>query len=277
MGTAAFPQPATARLRGRAESVFVCEEQLSMANSTAFKLLRDAAPTISVGVVTANLLSLGSEIALLEHTGTKVAHIDVMDGCFCPMMTVGPPFIKAIRTSLLKDAHLMIDEPLEKVAEYVAVGADIVTIHAEAGSNTHRVLQKLGTLTNANDPERGVVRGVALNPGTTLEVLDPLLDELELILLLSVNPGFRGQKYCASTSHRIARVQRMIQDSGKDIILCVDGGITKENIAEVAATGADLIVTGSAVFDGKTPEANAHFMLEAVAQAARNRKSGAGA
>jgi ribulose-phosphate 3-epimerase len=236
-----------------------------MANPKGLELLRAAAPTVSIGVVTANLLSLGSEIALLERTGAKLAHVDVMDGCFCPMMTVGPPFIKAIKTSLLKDVHLMIEEPLEKVAEYIAVGADIITIHVEACSNVHRVLQKLGTLTNANDAGRGIVRGVALNPGTPLEALEPLLDELEYILLLAVNPGWGGQKYIPSTTARVARVQRMIAASGKNIILGVDGGITKENIAEVAATGADLVVTGSAVFDGKTPEANARFMLEAVA------------
>jgi ribulose-phosphate 3-epimerase len=236
-----------------------------MANPKALELLRAAAPTVSIGVVTANLLSLGSEIKLLEGTGAKLAHVDVMDGCFCPMMTVGPPFIKAIKTSLLKDVHLMIQEPLEKVAEYVAVGADILTVHVEACSHVHRVLQKLGSLTNVNDAERGIVRGVALNPGTPLEALEPLLDELEYILLLAVNPGWGGQKYIHSTTARIAGVQRMIAASGKSIILGVDGGITKDNIAEVAATGADLIITGSAVFDGKTPDANARFMLEAVA------------
>src|SRR5208283_1284663 len=236
-----------------------------MAKSKCLELLRAAAPTVSIGVVTANLLALGSEISLLERTGVKLAHVDVMDGCFCPMMTVGPPFIKAIKTSLLKDVHLMIEEPLEKVAEYVAVGSDIVTIHVEACSHVHRVLQKLGSLTNANDPERGIVRGVALNPGTPLEALEPLLDELEYISLLAVNPGWGGQKYIPATTARLARVQRMIADSGKNIILGVDGGITKENIAPVAATGADLIVTGSAVFDGKAPEANARFMLDAVA------------
>jgi ribulose-phosphate 3-epimerase len=236
-----------------------------MAKNKGFELLRAVAPTVSVGVVTANLLALGSEISLLERTGVKLAHVDVMDGCFCPMMTVGPPFIKAIKTSLFKDVHLMIEEPLEKVAEYVAAGADMVTIHVEACSHVHRVLQKLGTLTNVNDADRGIVRGVALNPGTPLEALEPLLDELEYISLLAVNPGWGGQKYIPSTTARLARVQRMIADSGKNIILGVDGGITKENIVQAAATGADLIVTGSAVFDGKTPEANARFMLDAVA------------
>ena len=242
-----------------------------MGNCKALEMLRATAPTVSVGVVTANLLSLGTEIKLLEQTGAKLAHVDVMDGCFCPMMTVGPPFIKAIKTSLLKDVHLMIAEPLEKVAEYVAVGADIVTVHVEACSNVHRVLQKLGSLTNANDPERGVVRGVALNPGTPLEALEPLLDELEFISLLAVNPGWGGQKYIPSTTARIARVKRMIAESGKNIILCADGGITKANIAEIAATGVDVIVAGSAVFDGKTPEANARFMLDAVAAVSRKQ------
>ena len=242
-----------------------------MVNSQGFELLRAAAPTVSVGVLTANLLSLGSEIELLDRTGAKLAHIDVMDGCFCPMMTVGPPFIKAIKTSLLKDVHLMIEEPLEKVAEYVAAGADIVTIHPEACAQVHRVLQKLGQLTNANDPARGIVRGVALNPSTPLEVLDPLLDEIEMVSLLAVNPGWGGQKYIPATNARIARIARMIADSGKDIILCVDGGITKDNITAVAASGADLIVAGSAIFDGKSPEANARFMLEAVAAVARRQ------
>jgi len=240
-----------------------------MANSKGLELLRAATPTVSVGVITANLLSLGSEISLLERTGVKLAHVDVMDGCFCPMMTVGPPFIKAIKTSLLKDVHLMIEEPLEKVADYVAAGADIVTIHVEACSHVHRVLQRLGSLTNVNDAERGVVRGLALNPGTPVEGLEPLLDEVEFILLLAVNPGWGGQKYIPSTTPRIARVRRMIAESGRNILLGVDGGITKGNIAEVAATGVDVIVTGSAVFDGKAPEANARFMLEAVAAASR--------
>ena len=241
-----------------------------MANSTLDRL-REASPTISVGVLTSNLLSLGSEISRLEESGVKLVHVDVMDGCFCPMMTVGPPFIKAIKTSLLKDVHLMINEPLEKLGDYAAAGADLITIHPEACRQVHRVLQTLGTLKNANDPARGIVRGVALNPGTPLEVLEPLLDEVELILLLAVNPGWSGQTYIPSTTLRMAQVQRMIADSGRAILLGVDGGITKENITEVAATGADLIVTGSAVFDGKAPEANAKLMLDALAAAKRKR------
>jgi ribulose-phosphate 3-epimerase len=235
-----------------------------MADQPNLKLLRDCCPTVSVGILTANLLSLGSELNLLERAGVKLVHVDVMDGCFCPMMTVGPPFIKALKTPLLKDAHLMIAEPLEKVADYAAAGADIITIHPEACRHPHRVLQQMRGFTNANDPARGVVRGAALNPGTPLEILEPLLDELELILLLAVNPGWGGQKFVTATSARIAWVKQMIADSGREILLGVDGGITRANVAEVVKTGVDLIVTGSAVFDGKAAEENAKFMLQAI-------------
>ncbi len=240
-----------------------------MASSTALKLLRDSSPTLSVGMLTANLLALGAEISLLERTGAKLVHVDVMDGCFCPMMTVGPPLIKAIKTSLLKDVHLMIAEPLEKVADYAAAGADIITIHQEAGPHIHRVLQKLGTLSNANDPGRGLVRGIALNPGTPLETLEPVLEEVDFILLLAVNPGWGGQKFIPSTFARIAKARRLIAGCGREILLGVDGGITRNNITEVAKSGVDIIVTGSAVFDGKAPEENAKFMLEAVKAAGR--------
>lgn len=242
-----------------------------MPSPTTFQILRDSAPNVSIGILTADLLALGSELQLLERVGAKLAHIDVMDGVFCPMMTVGPPFIKALKTPLLKDAHLMIDDPLGKVAEYAAVGADIISIHPEACPQPHRVLQSMRGVANANDPARGIIRGVTLNPSSPLAVLEPLLDELELITLLAVNPGWGGQKFFPSAFKRIEETKKMIADSGRDILLGVDGGITKSNIAEVARTGVDIIVTGSAVFDGKTAEENARFMLEAAKAAARSK------
>ena len=243
-----------------------------MSNQTAFQLLRESAPNVSIGILTADLLSLGSELQLLERVGAKLAHIDVMDGVFCPMMTVGPPFIKALKTALLKDVHLMIDDPLGKVAEFAAVGADILSIHPEACPQPHRVLQYMRSLINANDPARGIIRGVTLNPSSPLEMLEPLLDELELITLLAVNPGWSGQKFFPSAFKRIEKTKQLIAASGREILLGVDGGITKDNIAEIARTGVDMIVTGSAVFDGKAAEANARYMLEAVRAEARSKK-----
>ena len=235
-----------------------------MPSAAAHRMLRDAAPTLSVGIMTADLLALGSELRMLEEAGARMVHIDVMDGVYCPYMTVGPPLICAIKTPLLKDVHLMIAEPLGKVAEYVAAGADIITFHPEACTHPHRVLQAMGGMVNANDAARGLVRGVALNPGTPLSVLEPLFDELDMVLLLSVNPDWSGQKFSPSTLGRIENVRRMIERAGKDILLAVDGGITRQNAAEIARTGIDIIVAGSAVFDGKTPKENARAMLSVL-------------
>jgi len=232
--------------------------------STAFAALNGAAPTLSVGVLTADLLNLGAEVRVLEDAGARVVHFDVMDGCFCPMMTVGPPFLKAVKTPLLKDAHLMIDEPLAKVADYAAAGADIVTVHVEATRHLHRVLQQLGQMANANDPERGIVRGVALNPATPVEAVGPVLADVDLVLLLAVNPGWGGQTFIPATMEKIARAREIIARTGRTILIGVDGGITRRNVAEVARAGADLIVTGSAVFDGRAAAENARAMLQAV-------------
>jgi len=192
-----------------------------------------------------------------------------MDGCFCPMMTVGPGFIKALKTPLLKDIHLMIEEPLDKLESYAAAGADMITVHVESCRHVHRVLQKLREFTNANDPNRGILRGIALNPGTPLEVLSPLIDELEMVFLLAVNPGWSGQKFIPSTKDRLSRLRQMISDTKKDILVGVDGGITHDNITDVAQMGADIIVTGSAVFNGKAPLENTRFMINAVNDAAK--------
>ena len=223
-----------------------------------------SAPLISVGILTADLMSLGSELKLMETAGVKLLHVDVMDGCFCPMMTVGPPFIKAVKTPLLKDVHLMIEEPLDKLESYVDAGADMITVHVELCRHILRVLQTLGKMTNINDSKRGILRGIALNPGTPLETITPLIDELDMIFLLAVNPGWGGQKFIPSTRGRLSRLRQMLSEAKKDILIGVDGGITRDNIKDIARMDADIIVTGSAVFDGKEPLENAKFMISAV-------------
>jgi len=235
---------------------------------TARDTLKRLAPTISVGMLAANLMELGADLALIEQAGVRIMHFDVMDGVFCPMMTLGPPVVRATKTRMLKDVHLMICDPLPKLADYVAAGADIVTVHVESEpTHIHRVFQSLGGMTNANDPERGIVRGVAINPGTPVGAIGPVLDDVELVVLLAINPGWGGQKLLASTGERVAEVREMIGD--RDILIGLDGGITRDNISEVAAMGADLVVTGSAVFDGKAPVENAKTMLAGV----RSQKS----
>lgn len=232
-----------------------------MAHPPLVERLKASAPQISVGVLTADWMSLGQQLHLLEAAGVTLLHFDVMDGSFCPMLTMGAPVVAALKTTLLKDLHLMIEEPLDKLESFVAAGADIITVHVESTRHPHRVLQALGKMTNANDARRGIVRGIALNPSTPLEALDPLLDELDLVLLLSVNPGWTGQTFIPAAQERLARLRNKV---GDQVLLCADGGITRDNIAQIAEVGADIIVTGSAVFDGKAPLENARYMIGAI-------------
>jgi ribulose-phosphate 3-epimerase len=227
---------------------------------TSARELIDRRPSLSVGVLTADLLRLGEELEALDAAGTRLAHIDVMDGVFCPQTTVGPPLVRALPERFVKDVHLMVDEPLDKVNAYVEAGAGIITIHPESTRQPHRVLQTLaGT---------GVLRGVALTPSTPISAVEPLLDELELVLILAVNPGWGGQSFIPSTGRRLAEARELI--GRQEIALAVDGGITKTNITHVASLDVDLIVTGSAVYDGTDPAKNARSIL-AAAKRARKR------
>lgn len=216
--------------------------------------LLDAGPTVSIGILTADLSKLSDELSILDEVGASIVHVDVMDGVFCPQFTVGPPVVAAIPDRFVKDCHLMIDEPLEKVQAFVAAGAGIITFHVESTRHPHRVLQSLaGT---------GVLRGVALNPGTPVGTLEPLVEDLEMILVLAINPGWGGQKFLPSTKGRLADVRALIGD--REVVVGADGGITKENIEHVATLGADLVVSGSAIYDGGSVLDNARYMLGAV-------------
>jgi ribulose-phosphate 3-epimerase len=208
-------------------------------------------------------LALGRDLDRLEQAGATVAHVDVMDGHYVPMLTVGPPFIKAVRTAMWKDVHLMVREPLASLADYVAAGSDMVCIHPDACTHPHRVLQVLGTMASVRDPRRMVARGVALNPGVPIEMLDPFLVEIEMVTVLAINPGWGGQTFLPATMARIAAVRDRIAASGRQILIAVDGGVTAQNVGQLAGSGVDLVVTGSAVFSGDLA-ANVRHMTDAL-------------
>ena len=226
-------------------------------------------PHLSVGMLTADLLRLGEELEALPPAGIDIVHVDVGDGAFSPMFTVGAPIVKALPATLFKDVHLLVNDPLSKLDAFVAAGADIITFHIEGAPQPHRVLQALTAATNANDAQRGIVRGVAINPSTPVSAIEPLLELADMILILAINPGWGGQRYLASTDARVDRVRELIERAGRPIALGIDGGITRDNVAHAAGLGVNLIVSGSAVYDGRDARANATAMQQLVREGAR--------
>lgn len=214
-------------------------------------------PTLSVGVMSADLLHLGDAIDEVASAGVRLAHVDVIDGVFCPGLSAGAPFVAAVARSAVPDVHLMVADPLAAAEEHVAAGAGVVTFHLEATRHPHRVLQSLAG--------RGVVRGVALNPGTPVASLEPLLDELELVLLLAVNPGWGGQSHIETTPRRLEQVRGLA--GSRPVAVGIDGGVTKANIGRIAALEPDLIVAGSAVFSGNGPASAARELLDEIDRA----------
>jgi len=212
-----------------------------------------AGPALSAGVLTADLTRLGAE---LEHLRGKAAwaHVDVMDGAFCPQLTVGPAFVAAVAsTGIPVDAHLMVEEPRRMLAEVAAAGAAVITVHAEATRHLHRTMTEMTTLAGE---ARSFLRGVALNPGTPVCAVEPVLGLADLVLVLAVSPGWSGQGPAPGTRQRVEQVRELARRAGTDVLVGVDGGVTIANAAEVASWGIDVIVSGSAIFDRVDPARN---------------------
>ena len=199
---------------------------------------------IAASILSADFARLGEQVNEAAAGGADWIHVDVMDGHFVPNMTIGPPIVAALRpiTDLPLDVHLMIEQPDQLIPEFVRAGADCITVHQETCPHLHRTIQVI--------KDSGVKAGVTINPGTPLSVLEEILAEVDLVLIMSVNPGFGGQSYIPASSDKIARLRRLLEERGLlDVELEVDGGIKAHNAAEIVAAGASVLVVGSAIFN----------------------------
>ena len=197
---------------------------------------------IAPSILASDFSKLGEEVKELERVKADFIHIDVMDGVFVPNISFGIPIIKSIRklTKIPFDVHLMITEPSKFIEDFAKAGADIITVHYEADKHIDRTINYIKSF--------GIKAGVALNPGTPVCVLKDIISEIDLVLIMSVNPGFGGQKYIKYTSDKLRQVKEFSVAKNRDLLIEVDGGIVKENIGEVVSCGANVIVAGSSIF-----------------------------
>jgi ribulose-phosphate 3-epimerase len=209
--------------------------------------LRRTAPSLSVGLLAADAMAYGVAVADLETAGTALLHFDVMDGVFCPAFTAGPPLIAATKTTMLKDVHLMVADPLSVIPAVLKAGADIVHVHPEGLLHLHRALAILD-VDVAGRPGRRVLRAVALNPATPVDVVVPVLHEIDMVTLLAVDPGWSGGAPDAVLGRKVERLRRLASEAGADTLIAIDGGITEATIGVAAGFRPDIIVSGSAVF-----------------------------
>lgn len=223
-------------------------------------------PRIAPSILSADFARLADEVLRVEMGGADLLHVDVMDGHFVPNLTVGPPIVAALRkvTKLPLDVHLMITNPDAYLAEFADAGADYLTVHVETCPHLHRTVQAI--------KERGVKAGVTLNPATSLSTVEEILPDADLLLIMSVNPGFGGQQFIPGSLQKIARARRLIEQTRSHAVLEVDGGVKVDNAFRIVKAGADILVAGSAIFSSSDYTATIRAMRRSAQSTRQDRR-----
>ena len=213
---------------------------------------------IAPSILSSDLSNIYKQVKEIEETGCKYLHIDVMDGHFVPNISFGPPYIKSLRkySEMVFDVHLMIENPEKYIDVFSESGADIITVHQESSPHLHRLIQQI-----KNNKK---LAGVSINPSTPVSTLENIIDDIDLILIMSVNPGFGGQKFIKSVEKKIVEAAELIKKSKRNILLEIDGGINKENIADLKKYDIDIYVSGSAVFKNGNIKNNYNQLMESI-------------
>jgi len=216
---------------------------------------------LAPSILSADFARLGEQVRLATEGGATVVHVDIMDGHFVPNLTIGPPVVRSLRksTELPLDCHLMIENPDQFIPDFVEAGADWISVHQEVCRHLNRTLHLIKT--------HGALAGVVINPSTPVDTLCEVLDIVDYVLVMSVNPGFGGQKFIPSTLHKLKQLARLRQERGYNYRIEVDGGVALDTIGEVVRAGAEILVAGNAVFGSGDPKNNAQKLLKAAAEA----------
>jgi len=222
--------------------------------------LQQLGPQLGVGLLTADMMNLSSAINLLESSGIRLLHFDVMDGRIWPKLTAGAPFMAGLRHNMLNDVHLLLENPENHVSAFADAGADMISFSIEYASDIGLVLDRIEKCQNPRSPNRSILRGVSLNPETPVSAIKPYLDRIDYVVLLAVGPNTGKQTFFADLPNKIATLRAI----DPKCFITVDGGIRKDNVGEIAQLGINCLVTGSAVFDGKDAPGNLASMLAAL-------------